>query len=234
MRFHPWVLAAGLVLSAHPVLAQTPKAKTAKAPTPKAAAPKAAEAPKPPEPKSFVPPGMGFPLGSTAAKVEVVQFSDLGCDSCATYMIQTWPKFDTEFITPKLVRWVFVPIRVKPNVQADAAVIATICADPEQNAWGMILTLFNKQKDWIADTVRVPSYEFEYGMWVLHLDQKKFKACMTAQPPKDRMKKISAYAESVGIKEPTFFINGVKVEGALPPVYFDQAIAFELQRASPK
>jgi len=33
---------------------------------------------------------------------------------------------------------------------------------------------------------------------------------------------------------PTFFINGVKVEGALPPQYFDQAIAIELQRASSK
>ena len=33
---------------------------------------------------------------------------------------------------------------------------------------------------------------------------------------------------------PTFFINGVKVEGALPPQYFDQAIAYELQRASSK
>ena len=33
---------------------------------------------------------------------------------------------------------------------------------------------------------------------------------------------------------PTFFINGVKIEGGLPPQYFDQAIAYELQRASPK
>jgi protein-disulfide isomerase len=33
---------------------------------------------------------------------------------------------------------------------------------------------------------------------------------------------------------PTFFINGVKVEGGLPPQYFDQAIANELQRAMPK
>jgi len=29
-------------------------------------------------------------------------------------------------------------------------------------------------------------------------------------------------------------INGVKVEGALPPQYFDQAIAYELQHASSK
>jgi protein-disulfide isomerase len=33
---------------------------------------------------------------------------------------------------------------------------------------------------------------------------------------------------------PTFFINGVKIEGGLPPQYFDQAIAYELQHAASK
>ena len=44
-----------------------------------------------------------------------------------------------------------------------------------------------------------------------------------------------ALGRQLGIKStPTFFINGVKVEGALPPQYFDQAIALELQRANSK
>jgi protein-disulfide isomerase len=30
---------------------------------------------------------------------------------------------------------------------------------------------------------------------------------------------------------PTFFLNGIKVEGAWAPQFFDQAIAFELARA---
>src|SRR4029077_13515010 len=30
---------------------------------------------------------------------------------------------------------------------------------------------------------------------------------------------------------PTFFVNGVKIDGSLPAQYFDQAIAYELQRA---
>ena len=30
---------------------------------------------------------------------------------------------------------------------------------------------------------------------------------------------------------PTFFINGVKIDGAWAPQFFDQAIAYELQRA---
>jgi protein-disulfide isomerase len=41
-----------------------------------------------------------------------------------------------------------------------------------------------------------------------------------------------AYGRTLGVRStPTFFINGVKVEGALPAVYFDQAIAYELARA---
>ena len=44
-----------------------------------------------------------------------------------------------------------------------------------------------------------------------------------------------ALGRQLGVKStPTFFINGVKVEGALPPQYFDQAIAYELQHASSK
>jgi len=39
----------------------------------------------------------------------------------------------------------------------------------------------------------------------------------------------------LGVKStPTFFINGVKIEGALPPQYFDQAIAYELSHQAGK
>jgi protein-disulfide isomerase len=44
-----------------------------------------------------------------------------------------------------------------------------------------------------------------------------------------------ALGRQLGVKStPTFFINGVKVEGGLPPQYFDQAIAYELQHAAAK
>ena len=48
------------------------------------------------------------------------------------------------------------------------------------------------------------------------------------------VKSDTALGKQLGVKStPTFFINGVKVEGALPPQYFDQAIAYELQHATP-
>ncbi len=49
----------------------------------------------------------------------------------------------------------------------------------------------------------------------------------------DKVKRDIALGRQLGISAtPTFFINGVKVEGALPPQYFDQALAYELERAT--
>jgi protein-disulfide isomerase len=53
------------------------------------------------------------------------------------------------------------------------------------------------------------------------------------EPVLEQVKADIAYGRQLGVRStPTFFINGVKVEGALPAQYFDQAIAFELARAA--
>ena len=55
------------------------------------------------------------------------------------------------------------------------------------------------------------------------------------QPTLALVKSDVALGKQLQIRStPTFFINGVKIEGGLPAQYFDQAIAIELQRASPK
>jgi protein-disulfide isomerase len=48
----------------------------------------------------------------------------------------------------------------------------------------------------------------------------------------EQVKADIAYGKTLGVRStPTFFVNGVRIEGALPAVYFDQAIAYELARA---
>jgi protein-disulfide isomerase len=47
----------------------------------------------------------------------------------------------------------------------------------------------------------------------------------------ERVKADVALAISLGVdRTPTFFINGIKIEGALPLQYFDAAIALELRQ----
>jgi protein-disulfide isomerase len=51
----------------------------------------------------------------------------------------------------------------------------------------------------------------------------------------DGVKADIAYGRQLAVRStPTFFINGVKLEGALPAQFFDQAIAYELQRVAGK
>jgi protein-disulfide isomerase len=48
----------------------------------------------------------------------------------------------------------------------------------------------------------------------------------------EQVKADTAYGRQLGVKStPTFYINGVKLEGMLPAAYFDQAIEYELARA---
>jgi protein-disulfide isomerase len=48
----------------------------------------------------------------------------------------------------------------------------------------------------------------------------------------ESVKNDIAYGKQLAVRStPTFFINGVKVEGAWAAQFFDQAIAYELQHA---
>ena len=54
-------------------------------------------------------------------------------------------------------------------------------------------------------------------------------------PTLDLVKSDVALGKQLNVRStPTFFLNGVKIEGALPPQYFEQAIAYELQHAASK
>ena len=51
----------------------------------------------------------------------------------------------------------------------------------------------------------------------------------------ESVKSDIAYGKQLAVRStPTFFINGVKVEGAWAPQFFDQAIAYELQHTATK
>lgn len=184
MRLRPWVLAACVAAWATPAFAQ----------------------------KVVVPAGMGYTLGAAAAKVEVIQFSDLDCDSCATFMVQKWPRLDTEFITPKLVRWTFVPIRASESATADEATAAAICAGGLGDFWGALNVLSMNHEKWKTNTAK-PNMEIRAVSWTLNLDYTKLEKCMAAPATAAKIKAISTFAKSVDATVPsTYFINGERVE----------------------
>jgi len=167
------------------------------------------------------------------AKVLVIKFNDFQCPACGQSYLQYKPifaKYEAEH--PGEVRLVLkdYPLNKDCNdalvqtihpAACDAAVAVRLAARPRTEAleeW-----LYTHQPAMTPPSVRQAAHDVGQ---VADFDARYASTIAL-------IKGDIALARQLGIKStPTFFINGVKIEGALPPQYFEQAIAYELQHAS--
>ena len=168
------------------------------------------------------------------AKVLVVKFNDFQCPACGQSYLQYKPifaKYEAEH--PGAVKVVLkdYPLNRDCNDAIGQSIHSAACeaavavrlaaAHPKTEA--MEEWLYTHQPAMTPPSVRQAARDI--GL-ITDFDS-KYQSSLSL------VKGDVALGRQLGIKStPTFFINGVKVEGALPPQYFDQAIALELQRAS--
>ena len=170
------------------------------------------------------------------AKVLVVKFNDFQCPACGQSYLQYKPifaKYQAEH--PGAVKLVMkdYPLNRDCNdaigqtlhsAACDAAVAVRL-AGAHNKTEAMEEWLYTHQPAMTPPSVRQAARDIGQ---ISDFDA-KYQATLSL------VKGDVALGRQLGIKStPTFFINGVKVEGALPPQYFDQAIAYELQRAGSK
>jgi protein-disulfide isomerase/uncharacterized membrane protein len=170
------------------------------------------------------------------AKVLVVKFNDFQCPACGQSYSLYKPIFAKyEADRPGVVKLVLkdYPLNRDCNenlgqtihpAACDAAVAVRL-AQPHNKVDAMEDWLYTHQPTMTPPGVRQAARD------VAEITDFDAKYAATLAMVKGDI----ALGRQLGVKStPTFFINGVKVEGALPPQYFDQAIAFELQRAGVK
>jgi protein-disulfide isomerase/uncharacterized membrane protein len=170
------------------------------------------------------------------AKVLVVKFNDFQCPACGQSYLQYKPifaKFEAE--RPGAVRLVMkdYPLNRDCNdamgqtihpAACDAAVAVRL-AQAHNKTEAMEEWLYSHQPAMTPPSVRQAARDIGQ---ITDFDA-KYQSVLSL------VKGDVALGRQLGIKStPTFFINGVKVEGALPTQYFEQAIAYELQRAGSK
>lgn len=173
---------------------------------------------------------------SDGAKVLVVKFNDFQCPACGQSYLQYKPifaKFEAEH--PGAVKLVMkdYPLNrdcndaIGQSIHSAAceAAVAVRLAQAHNKTEAMEEWLYTHQPAMTPPSVRQAARDV--GL-VTDFDA-KYPSTLSL------VKGDVALGRQLGIKStPTFFINGVKVEGALPPQYFDQAIAYELRRATQK
>jgi len=161
-----------------------------------------------------------FVLGSKDAKVVIFEYSSFACPHCAMFHKQTFPDVKKNYIDTGKIRYVF---RDFPTNQPSAfASLLVKCADDRK--LNFMEMLFESQGVW--------AFTFDYREKLKNIaklggiSESDFDKCMTNDAVKDNMLK-SAYSASkvLGIHAtPNFFINGTKVDGALPYKQFAERI----------
>jgi uncharacterized membrane protein/protein-disulfide isomerase len=175
-------------------------------------------------------PRMTLNVPAEGAKVLVVKFNDYLCPACGeSFRAYKSVLAKYEASNPGAVRLVTrdFPLETEcntggPHPAACEAAVAVRLARPKGRAEALEEYLFANQQGMTADKVKQVARDVGQ---VTDFDA-RYQATL------EQVKADSAYGRQLGVgSTPTFFINGVKLDGMLPAVYFDQAIAYELGRA---
>ena len=163
----------------------------------------------------------GHVRGAADAPVVVIEFSDFGCPYCARFATETYPELHDEFVETGKVRWVYVPFVMGMFPNGDRAAIAAGCAamEGEDAFWRMHDRLYETQGTW--KNSRSPGSHFASLAAAAGLDRPGFEACYTEERVLGTVLEHNQLAADAGVRAtPTFFVQGQRVEGALPVAVF--------------
>lgn len=167
--------------------------------------------------------GVGHDLGGPNARVFIVEFGDFGCSYCAKFAAETYPKIDSAYIAPGIVRWKMVPFVTGMFRNSREVAEAAECAGEQDAFWKMHDLLYQKRKEWMASKdIRTLVARYARD---LKLDAAAFARCGLNPGIRQRILGNDAIANRLAIRgTPTFFVNGRVIPGAVPFDIFQQVI----------
>lgn len=174
----------------------------------------------------------GYDRGTVRAAVTVLEFADFGCRYCARFAIETYPSLAAEFVQTGQVRWKSVPFALGMFPNGGAAARAADCAGAQgAAAYGRLHDrLFAGQSQW--QDAPDPEPLFRSYAEAAGLDVGRYTACYASDRAAAELRAANGLADRLGVRAtPTFFINGTRVEGALPVEQF-RALLLEALRGS--
>lgn len=173
-------------------------------------------------------------IGSTAAPITIVKFSDFQCPSC---------RMGAQALHPVLrrysdrVRFVYrnFPLDAKCNrliqspMHPAACELArgTVCAQAQGRFEAYYEQVFERQASLKPGSALAIAGD-------IGLNVAQFEQCLAAQETTDRV--LRDIEEGIGLKvesTPTFFLNGRRISGAMPPQAWNLLIEETLKKTAP-
>lgn len=161
-------------------------------------------------------------IGSEKAPVTITEYSSLTCPHCAAFGQNVFPMLRSKYIDAGQVRFVFREFPL--DIKAAAASILARCIgkdDPEKYL-AAVEILFKLQDRLVAQTKDTLFHVGKmHGMSVQEVE-----TCEKDQTQFDKLNADQQYAAQAlrVTSTPTFFINGVRLQGALSFEEFEERI----------
>lgn len=158
-------------------------------------------------------------LGTPDAKIKIVEFADFSCEFSA----EAFPSIRE--LAAKYPDKISLVFRFFPGHSATEVsqiiVLAAFCAHEQGKFWPYHDKLFqNRGKFSLED---LGNYAAQTG-----LDTAVFDACVAAKKFEKQLEKDTSDGAALGVQgTPTFFVNGEKVEGAIPLQVWEKALGLK-------
>lgn len=147
-------------------------------------------------------------IGSRAAKVVIVEFSDFECPYCAE-AVTNIRSLQNTFSDDVRVVYRDFPLQ-ELHTRALAAAVAAECAHEQGKFWEMHDVLFAHR------TALMDTDLHEYAQRI-GLDDSSFNTCLNSEVIVNEIRADQQQGLSYGVQgTPTFFINGLMVAGSVP------------------
>ncbi|MGD2144491.1 MAG: DsbA family protein [Anaerolineae bacterium] len=155
----------------------------------------------------------GTSMGDPEAPVRIEEFSDFLCSHCGTFALETEPSLIDEYIATGQVHFTYRNFPLRPVSFGPAE--ASLCAAEQGSFWRYHDVLFANQQPSDPEAYsdrRLIAFADQVG-----LDSSAFEDCLNEGRYAGQIEEDYAAGIQAGVNAtPTFFINGKKIEGALP------------------
>jgi protein-disulfide isomerase len=160
-------------------------------------------------------------LGDAKAPVTMIEYASMTCTHCADFNVHAFPKLKADYIDKGKVRFVLREFPLDP-LAAAGAMLARCSGDKRE---AMVELLFQQQQNWAF--VKNPLEGLRGLIKQTGMTEAAFDACLNDQGLFDKIAAIRDVADKkLGVNStPTFFINGDKHPGEIPPDQFDTIFA---------
>lgn len=166
-------------------------------------------------------------IGSSDAKIAMVEFMDFQCPYCVRYAKQVFPALKKRYIDTGKLRYGIRDFPLDFHTKAEAAAIAANCAGKQDKYWEFHDELISNSKSLGDELYRSLGEKYK-------LNIEKFTACRSDPKSSLGVQEDLSYGTEVGTRgTPNFFIGRivgdsivdvVQISGSRPIETFDRAI----------